>query len=284
MPLTNFFPAGEVHVGQDLGGRTVTVNADEIARYRAGTGAPELADDPAPALLFHSEVYRDLSWYLPNLIGNLHARQEWQVFHPMRVGDVVRSRATVVERYRKRDRLYVVNEVLWTDGDGRWLQRSRTHQSFLADDPVAAIVVDKAREHRTDRRFVVPEGDGADLPRHPRRITPAMCMAFSGPSLNYHTDREAAQAFGFPDIVVQGMMSVCFVADGMGARFGRGWWHGGALDVRLVNVVWANDEITARGAVREVVAEGSRRRVVLDVWCTKADGTIAIIGTASALE
>ena len=93
-----------------------------------------------------------------------------------------------------------------------------------------------------------------------------------------------AQALGFPDIVVQGMMSVCFVADALALRFGAGWQHGGALDVRLVNVVWPGDAITTTGLVREVIPEGHRRRAVLDVWSTKADGTVTIIGTASAPE
>lgn len=271
-----------VFVGQDCGGRTVTVRAADVATYRTGTANPDLPDDPAPGLLYHSEVYRDLSWYLPNIIGNLHARQEWQLFHPLHVGDVVRTRSTVVERYRKRDRHYVVNEVLLTDADGRWLQRSRTHQSFLATDPAGETVVDRDRERRSDRRFTVPEGGGGDLPQHVRHITPAVCMAFSGPSLNYHTDRDSARALGFPDIVVQGMMTICFLADAMAERFGAGWYSGGQLDVRLVNVVWVDDRITTHGAIRERNPEGSRERVTLDVWATKADGTIAVIGTASA--
>src|SRR5437867_7031832 len=142
---------GAVCVGQDLGGREITITAADVARYRAGTGHPALPDDPAPALLHHSEVYRDLSWYLPNLIGNLHARQEWELFHPLRIGDTVRSRTTVVDRYRKRNRYYVVAEVLLTDGGGRWLQRSRTHQRFLADAAGDEIVVDRDREKRGDR-------------------------------------------------------------------------------------------------------------------------------------
>ena len=36
--------------------------------------------------------------------------------------------------------------------------------------------------------------------------------------------------------------------------------------------------------VREVVREGSRRRAHLDVWCEKSDGTITVIGSASAIE
>lgn len=278
-----FFPRGEVHVGQDVHAREVTVTRDEIAHYAAGTGLPKIPDgDVAPALLYHSEVYNDLSWYLPNIIGNLHARQEWELFSPLRVGEKVRSRVTVVERYRKRDRNYVVGEVLWTTAEGRWLQRSRTHQSFLADDP-SGIVVDKAREKRSDRRFELPT-EGEEIVPGTRTVTIDMCKAFSGPHRNYHNDREMAQMLGFPDIVVQGMMAICGMSDTLDAAFGAGWHHGGKLDIRLVNVVWVNDVLTTKGRVREVLPEGSLQRVVVDVWTEKADGTIALIGTASGLR
>jgi acyl dehydratase len=284
MTERSFFPPGEVHVGQDLGGREVVVSAGEVARYRAGTGAPSPAGDLAPALLYHSEVYRDLSWYLPSIIGNLHARQEWACFAPLRVGQRVRSRTTVVERYRKRDRLYVVAEVLLTDAAGRWLQRSRTHQSFLASDPETPEVVGREREKRADRRFALPQGPGEELPSFARTITPAMCEAFSGPGRNYHTDREMARALGFPDIVVQGMLSICLVAELLERRFGDGWQHGGRLDVRLVNVVWVDDTLAVHGKVGGEGREGDHRRMALDVWCAKPDGTVTAIGTASALS
>jgi len=282
MAEASLFGGTEVHVGQDVGGRELVATPAAIERYRAGTASGVDTGTFAPGLVFHSECYRDLSWYLPNLIGNLHARQEWELFHPFRMGDAVRSRTTVVDRYRKRDRDYVVAEVVLTDADGRWLQRSRTHQSFLADTPGDEIVVDREREKRTDRRFALPTGDGEDIALPPRTITHAMCEAFSGPVRNYHTDAEMARALGFPDIVVQGMMSVCFVADVMTARYGAGFLAGGKLDVRLVNVVWPGDVISARGKVREVVREGSRRRAHVDVWCAKEDGTVTVIGTASA--
>jgi acyl dehydratase len=283
MSDNGFFRQGEVHIGQDLGGREVIVTREEVVHYAAGTGlAARGTEEVAPALLYHSEVYRDLSWYLPNIIGNLHARQEWELFSPLRVGAQVRSRVTVVERYRKRDRVYVVAEVLFTTADGRWLQRSRTHQSFLADDP-SGIVVDKAREKRSDRRFELPT-TGEEIAPGTRTVTIEMCQAFSGPHRNYHNDRDMAQALGFPDIVVQGMMAICGMSDTLDAAFGAGWHHGGKLDIRLVNVVWVNDVLTTKGRIREVVAEGSRQRVVVDVWTEKADGTIALIGTASALR
>ncbi|HEY2387416.1 MAG TPA: MaoC/PaaZ C-terminal domain-containing protein [Candidatus Binatia bacterium] len=289
MDASTFFPQHEVHVGKDLGGRAVAVDQATIARYEAGTGGPAagLQVDGArvaPALLYHSEVYRSLSWYLPNVFGNLHARQEWELYAPLVVGRTVRTRSTVVERYAKRDRDYVVNEVLITDEDGRWLQRSRTHQSFLAAERHGAIVVDRDREKRPDRRFTIGEGPGEEVAPLERTITHVMCVAFSGPEKNYHTDEEMARALGFPDIVVQGMLSVCFVAELMAHAFGIGWHLAGKLDVRLVNVVWPRDVLVTRGKVRDELPEGSRRRTVLDVWCEKPDGTKTVVGTASALR
>jgi acyl dehydratase len=288
--LAGFFPQHEVHVGRDLGGRTATIAAQDVAHYEAGTGgpAPRLAlasrAVAAPALLFHSEVYRSLAWYLPNIFGNLHARQEWQLFAPLAVGATVRTRSTVVERYVKRNREYVVNEVLLTDASGRWLQRSRTHQSFLLDDERRGIVVDRDREKRADRQFGIGDAPGAAIAPLSRTITLPMCEAFSGPEKNYHTDRAAAQMLGFPDVVVQGMWSVCLLSDLLTQTYGVAWQLGGMLDVRLVNVVWVNDALTARGTIREEVAEGAKRRVHLDVWCEKADGTKATVGTASVLQ
>ena len=280
----DYFDRHEVYVGMDVGGREIVVATEHVAAYVAGTATVDIPSGYAPALVYHSEVYRSLDWYLPNIVGNLQTRQEWDLFFPMSVGDTVRSHSTVVDRYRKRDRLYVVNEVLFTDANGRWLQRSRTHQSFLAGSPKGEVVVDREREQQSDRRFRVGDGDGEEISTSPRTITLAMCGAFSGPGKNYHNDREMARALGFPDIVVQGMMSICFLSDVLTRQYGLGWYRGGKLDVRLVNVVWVDETLTPHCKVRERVREGTHHRVFLDVWCAKADGTVAAVGTASALE
>jgi hypothetical protein len=165
------YAPGEVYVGRDLGGRRTSPSPADVALYAAGTGDRHVwytGESPfggpvAPALLYHSEVYRDLGWYLPNLIGNLHAKQEWDIFAPMPLGQPVRTRSTVVSRYRKRDRDYVVNEVLVTDDDGRWLQRSRTHQSFLADARAAQRAAFRDRARRRCAAGVSPRRDAGDV-------------------------------------------------------------------------------------------------------------------------
>jgi len=246
-------------------------------------------DGFAPPLLYHSEVYAHVErWYLRRLVGNLHARQEWQLFAPLRAGTVLATRSTVVERYRKRDRDFVVNEVDFCDADGRLLVRSRTHQSFLAEqkpDEAKGYVVDRESAARKERR-PLGEGDGAELEPVELEVDLATCWRFSGPAKNYHTDRDEARKLGFPDVVVQGMLSTCLVSQLMANAFGKGWLAGGRMDVKLVNVLWGGERVRARGKVRGEEAEGSARRTQVDVWVEKDDAgrTPVVVGAASALS
>ena len=285
------FSKDEVYVGRDMGGHEYEITPELVANFTGGTGDDNpwyqdrspLGAALAPALLFHSEVYSTLGWYLPNLQGNLHAKQEWEIFAPLMVGDKVRTRCVIVDRYYKRDREFVVNEALLFDSTGRLVSRSRTHQSFLVR-PTEGIVIDKSRERSEGRVFKIGERGGESFDAPMRQITEQMCMAFSGPRKNYHTDREAARALGFPDIVVQGMLSICLIAEMMTRRFGLGFWFGGKLKLNLVNVLWGNDTCGPKGLLVERNPEGKNTRAEADVWCEKADGTKTIVGSASALE
>ena len=282
---------GELQVGLDLGAHAYEISPDLVAQYSAGTNDNHdwySLDSPfggpvAPALLLHSEVYKFGGWYL-SYFGNLHARQEWELFAPMRAGEGVTTRATIVDRYRKRNRDYVVNEAQLFGADGRLLSRGRTHQSFLIEQPQEGLAVDKEREKRSDRRF--DTGEGAieeEIPPLEKLVTLDMCRAFS-PGVSYHNDREAAENLGFPDVVVQGMMPICFLSELMTWRFGEGWFAGGRMDVRLVNVLWGEDGgAVCRGVVREFTPAGDRRRAHCEVWVEKRDGTKVIVGTASAV-
>ncbi len=283
---------GEIPVGLDLGGHEYEITPELVAEYSAGlddhnawySGAPALGGAVAPALILHSEVYRFGRWYLPNIWGNLHAKQEWELYAPIMVSDNVSTRATIVDRYVKRSRDYVVNEAQIFSNDGRLLCRGRTHQSFVKEVDENAMAVDKEREKRADRTF---ETNGASYEEEieplDKRVSIEMCKTFS-PGTNYHNDADEAKKLGFPDIVVQGMMPICFMSEFMTRRFGEGWFAGGRMSVNLVNVLWGADGgVTCRGRVREYVPEGARRRAHCDVWAEKADGTKIIAGTASAV-
>lgn len=291
--------SAEIYVGRDFGRHDHVVTPEMVEAYSGAlddhnaiyTGASPFGGPVAPALLFHSEVYAyrehpkgQPSWYLPNLYGNLHARQEWELFRPVMLGDAVHTRSWITDRYAKRGRDYVVNEVLFFDADDRVLARQRTHQSFLSETKSDGIVIDKAREKSTGRSFDVDTSAAIETIAPVRKeITLDMCWKFSGPHKNYHNDKEFAVKLGFPDIVVQGMMSTCFLSEMLTERFGAGWIAGGKMDVNLVNIVWQSDVLTCRGFVRELTPEGDRQRAHLDVWVEKEDGTKVTIGKASAL-
>ena len=142
----------------------------------------------------------------------------------------------------------------------------------------------KEREKSPSRSFDIGTGSGKLLEGDEKHVDETMCMAFSGPGENYHTNREAARALGFPDIVVQGMMPICFLSELLTAEFGRGWLAGGKTDLRLVNVLWCGEGVRARARVTEETPEADRSRVHLDAWVEKADGTKVIVGRASALR
>ena len=246
----------------------------------------------APPLLHHSECYKLLGeWYLANLFGNLHARQDWELFAPIPIGARVRTRSTIVDRYAKRGRDYVVNETdLMDAADGRLLVRGRTHQSFLPPKDraeSAGFVVDQstAKEKQArEPRAAFPTATGRELPAVQKKVDQRRCWMFSGPGANYHTDATQAKKLGFPNIVVQGMMTTCFAAQVMLDAFGRGFLEGGRMSLKLTNVLWVDESVTARGRVRERTREGTRTRVHCEVWVDKDDGTRILLGDASALE
>src|SRR5256885_899189 len=133
----------EVYVGLDCGRRAYVISSQMVQEYADAVqdhhpwyfssspfGAPV-----APGLIRHSEMFVDRRWYLPNIYGNLHAKQEWEFFAPIMVGERLTAHSVVTERYLKRGRDYVVNEILLLGADGRVCVRSRTYQSLLLDNP-----------------------------------------------------------------------------------------------------------------------------------------------------
>ncbi|MHB8577579.1 MAG: hypothetical protein ACYDCQ_19880 [Dehalococcoidia bacterium] len=285
----------DVQVGQDMGREEIPITPELVRWYEEAveTSHPWYAGDSpfggpvAPALVLHNPQYRSSrEWYLPNLFGNLHAKMAWQLFRPVPVGATLVRRGTVLERYLKRDREFVVAEAQLFGEDGALCARTQTWQSFLADPSVTGIVIDRGREHAAGRAFVPaePRGEALRLVEGARHVvTPEQCNRFSSDRRNYHNDPAEAEKLGFKEVVVQGTLSVCFISDMMTQVYGEGWFLGGRMQLNLVNVLWAGEAVRARGVVRSRVREGRVWREQLDVWTEKDDGTKTIAGSASAV-
>jgi hypothetical protein len=282
----------DIHVGKHLGEHEVEITPELVQRFCDGceddnpwySGATPFGGPVAPALIAAQEPWRFAGWYPGELRGNLHAKQEWDLFRPIMVGSTYTSRALVVDRYLWRDNRHViVNEVTVSDPDGRVLARGRTHQSFLRAQP-EGFVVDRQREQKEERRFTPGAGEMLERLEGPEHVlTPERCLATADGMVNYHSDEEIARSMGFPGIVVQGVFNLNDISALMTRRFGTGWFCGGKLRASLVNVIWGGDSARACAALQKVEDEAPRSRAHCEVWEEKTDGTVTAIGTASAL-
>ena len=282
----------EIPVGKYLGERRIEVTPDLVARFRAGSadenpwyfGPSPFGPPVAPALFGSHEPWRFPGWYPPEVRGALHSKQEWDLFAPIPVGSSIVSRAVVAERYLRRDRHVVVNEVQLADPAGRPHARGRTHMSFPLHQP-EGFVVDQQRE-RDPARGIRPPSVGTALESidgEAQLLTPELCLAATDGRDNYHSNPEIAHEWGFPAVVVQGVFNANLVSALMTGRFGEGWFAGGRLRMSFVNVIWQGDTVRARIALRRLEEEAPRQRAECEVWVEKADGTVTAIGTASAV-
>ena len=292
----------EIVAGLDLGWRDLTVTPDDVRRHAKAVGdhnpwyfdSSPFGGPVAPALFFHSQPLQFArqtkdgwvrpAWFLSNRRGTLFTKQEWEFLDAARVGEALRLHAIVVDRYNRRDREYVVSMTQIFGADQRQILQVRTFQSFLLDPDQPGIVVDKERE-KTKSQVEIASADAlGELAPVRKHVTGEMCMRFSGPDKNYHSDREEAIAMGFPDIVVAGPLSVCFLGQMLTDSFGAGFYRGGRLAIRFVNPLWGNDTVATHGVIRERTPEGAALRTHVDVWCEKDHGTKTIVGTASAVS
>jgi acyl dehydratase len=79
-------------------------------------------------------------------------------------------------------------------------------------------------------------------------------------------------------------MTISYIGELMERRFGRGWWSGGKLDTKFVNVVTPGDHVTARAVLTDRKADGDATRAHVSAWIEKDDGTVVLVASASALE
>ena len=188
------------YVGRHCGANEYEVTREVVDFYAdALDDHSPLYSEVAPPLLHHSECYKFVGeWYLKNLFGNLHAQQDWELFAPIPIGARVRTRSTIIDRYQKRGRDYVVNETDLVRRRRRAPARARaapTSRSCRRSDGAASrggFVVDESTAERS--RSPAPAVPDRDRPRsrpgeEDRR--PRRCWMFSGPGKNYHTDRGA---------------------------------------------------------------------------------------------
>src|SRR5579875_1134109 len=223
MPSIRDLREQETHVGQELPLVVQAITPELVQWYVDAVeddhpwyhGGSPFGGPVAPALVLHNPNYsngRSRLWYLPNLYGNLHAKQHWELYNPMLVGTMIHNRGLVVDRYLKRDREFVVCEGTLSDPSGQTLARVRSTQSFRADPDLRGVVVDRAPARPAEPRRE-PEAEPGELIAGKRHVVSVeQCDRFTGTVRNYHNDVAESQKLGFPEIVVVGSLSTCFIS------------------------------------------------------------------------
>jgi hypothetical protein len=97
-----------------------------------------------------------------------------------------------------------------------------------------------------------------------------------------HCDYDAAHATGLPAPNINGALVAGVLGELFIKFFGENY-VGGTLSFNLTRQVQLDDELTARGVVKDKVAEAGGTRLVLDVWLENQNGDKVLVGSASGL-
>src|SRR4030095_14138249 len=157
----------DVYPGKDLGTLELKVTDEMVQHYIKGldepnpwyTAASPFGGPVAPAIVYQQADSEFKGWYLDNLFGNLWRRQEWEIYAPTRVGQVLRCSARVADRYRRRDRDVVAQEMLVRDEAGQLIARSVHHQSFLAEQTSGEVALRDPSSKEGARQGGEPSGE-----------------------------------------------------------------------------------------------------------------------------
>jgi len=280
----------DVYPGKDLGTLDVTITADMVDHYVKGldepnpwyTTASPFGGPVAPAIVYQDADSQFNGWYLDNLFGNLWRSQTWEINAPTRVGQTVRCTARVADRYRRRDRDVVAQEMWVRDEAGQLVAHSVHHQSFLAEQTSGEVTLRDPGAKEGARQGGEPSGEPLSLELR-KTFTDAMCDEFFYKRRNYHNDKAASRELGFGNTVIGGRMTLSCVTELLTRHFGQGFYLGGRLEAKFTNVLWPNEAFTTRGVVTGRRREDGRTRADVTVFCEKADGTKVIAGMASAV-
>ena len=280
----------EAYTGKDLGSYEFAVTDDLLKNYFQGleiapdwySANPEYGSGVAPSMVVAAAEEGFVGDGFDNDFGNLWVRQEWDLHRPMLPGATYTVAASIPDIYDWRGRTVVLREATISAPGGEVIAQARHHQSYLLTQSSGKVELRDPKKKEGVRKFDVPEGEELDSVE--RRISLEMCGAYFHGDVNYHTDKEASEALGFDDVVVGGRMTMSYLGDMMDRRFGKGWFEGGTLDIKFTNIVWPNEAVIARGVITDRIKEKDGTRAHVTVWMEKPDGTVVIVGKASALE
>jgi len=210
--------------------------------------------------------------------GGIQVGQRLELVSPPRVGQRIRVRGRLAEKFRHKGRPFFVLESTSDDEDGRLLLRSRT-VSLTSLERVSEDGSIEVTGPAEGRRFKQPRGQ--PLPPVVRLVTQAHMVLFEDEGrVSIHTDDDVARAHALPAAIAAGNHTLSFVIEMLLDAFGESFLSDSSVDVRFLAPVYAGDRVRAGGVItqRHPAAEGER--LTIAVWCENQRGRLVAGGTA----
>ncbi len=131
------FDYDTIQIGEVLGRKDVLITDEMIRTCAAAIESTHpwyFEDSPfggriAPPTIFDNDTLRTLDEQYARF-GSIHAKQAWEFTYPARLGHTVTLTITVVEKFYRRQRPYIIMELLAVDDEGIELCRS-LHTSLM---------------------------------------------------------------------------------------------------------------------------------------------------------
>lgn len=97
-----------------------------------------------------------------------------------------------------------------------------------------------------------------------------------------HVDIEFAQKTPFKGTIAPGFQYMAYISELMAREFGRGWYVGGTLDLRVIRAVKPGDLLYTRAKIVDKRREGGKNIVVCEVKMINGNNEDVIVGTTTA--
>jgi hypothetical protein len=123
-----------IEVGTCYADRKVTISSELIAeycdaiesdneRYHPNGSAKCNIQITPPSLpvMWTTPRASFANWTVPT--GGIHTGQRWEVYRPIRAGEMLRERVVAVEKYTRNEKKYVVYEATFEDANGELVSR-----------------------------------------------------------------------------------------------------------------------------------------------------------------
>lgn len=238
-------------------------------------------------------ILKELMWlyqtqYDRARVRGFHQHEDFTFHAPVRAGTELNLTGRNTEKFTKRGKGYF-----------RHVSEARDRQGRLYVSQINTEIIELARpgvpddaDTRESRRPALAWDDTApvsasltDAPKpgvrlevHDMSFDRAQLAVFSGlfdDFINLHTDRTVAAEMGFPEVVVQGLMSVCTLSEILTRWAGPAWLSSGSMSASFLKPMLAGQQ----AAVQTMVAGAEGGRIALETRFINAAGetqTIAV--------